>query len=242
MRSRLSDTATKKVVRTVVSDFEKNLKEFDQRKPFADFQIDLHVETLRLRKAHRGSLSELMLRRDFVVALYATLVSWGMGRRSVQLVGLAEFAKGLRRIAKRAEFTELSHRTLARLGRDTEKVAGNIWTLVVTLDPTKGKSKLVAGTKALHHVFPKLVPPVDRKYTGGFFRMPFSNSKRHEADFTRVFCLLADAANRIDKSRRARRAVETHIHSGMHTSLPKMIDNALVGDFYRHQRGKTRSK
>ena len=229
----------KRVVRRFVSDFPRNLKEFDTEKLVADFQVDLHRETMRLHKAHRGPLSELVNCRDFVIALYATLVAWGMGRRSVQLVDLDEFAEGLKRIAEMREFARLSRRSLARLGGDSEQVAGDIWRLIETLKPTRSKSQLVAGTKVLHHIFPKLVPPVDRTYTRAFFHVSFSNPKRHEAAFVRVFCCFADAAHRVCKSQRAFRAVRKRLGKRMHTSLPKMLDNALIGDFHRHQKGES---
>ncbi|MCX6844269.1 MAG: hypothetical protein NTX53_18565 [candidate division WOR-3 bacterium] len=219
------------MARRLVDKIEVYLRRFDRERPFPEHAIDLHLETLRLRRHHSGPLRELVGRRDFVVALYATLIAWGMGRRNVQLVGLDKFAKGLRKIARTPEFTELSRETLASLGRDAEKVAGKIWTLVEALDPTKSKSKLVAGTKTLHHIFPDLVPPIDRKYTGGFFSMRFSNSTRHAADFSKVFCLLAYAANRVRKSQ----SVRKRLGRGMHTSLPKVLDNALVGKSLRHR-------
>lgn len=221
----------RRMARQLVDKIEVYLDRFDAGKPFPKHAIDLHLETLRLRGRHRGPLRELMERREFAVALYATLIAWGMGRRSVQLVGLNKFAKGLKRIARRPEFTELSHETLASLGRNAEEVAGDVWTLIEVLAPTESKSKLVAGTKTLHHIFPDLVPPIDRKYTGGFFDMRFSNSARHSADFVKVFCLLAYAANRLRESP----SVRNRLGRGMHTSLPKVLDNALVGKPLRHR-------
>jgi hypothetical protein len=213
----------------LVGNIERYLEKFDGGNPFAGFKTDLHVETLRLRKEHRGSLEELIGRRDFVVALYATLVAWGMGRASVKLVGLNEFAAGLKNVVRTPEFAQLSGKTLARLGRDSEAAARKIWTLVLTLNPTRSKSKLVAGTKALHHVLPELLPPIDRKYTGGFFGKRFVDSSKHREDFIEVFGMLAEAASRIRRSPEAFHAVRKRIGKGMHTSLPKVLDNALVG-------------
>ena len=57
---------------------------------------------------------------------------------------------------------------------DSEKVESTVWQIIdsMSLVTTIGgpvKNKLVSGTKALHHVLPQLVFPVDREYTQTFF-------------------------------------------------------------------------
>src|SRR5260221_103336 len=40
-----------------------------------------------------------------------------------------------------------------------------LWELSSTLGIVENQAKLVAGTKALHHILPELVVPMDREYT-----------------------------------------------------------------------------
>jgi hypothetical protein len=46
--------------------------------------------------------------------------------------------------------------------------------LYQALDVSESGATVVANSKALHHLLPRLVPPVDRQYTLRFFRQSIS--------------------------------------------------------------------
>jgi hypothetical protein len=82
---------------------------------------------------------------------------------------------------------------------------------------------LVAGSKALHHLLPELVPPMDRAYTQQFFGWHNPEFQYGQQKCFRIaFAALALVARRVNP----RQFVEAH---PWNTSVTKVLDNALVG-------------
>jgi hypothetical protein len=96
------------------------------------------------------------------------------------------------------------------------------------------KKKIVAGSKALHHVLPELVPPIDREYTLRFFFHTTNLPHREELAFRTVYpCFWKIATS-------CRKEIECRLGRGMNTSITKVIDNAVVGYGLRHLKGQAR--
>jgi hypothetical protein len=87
------------------------------------------------------------------------------------------------------------------------------------------------GTKALHHFLPELLPPMDRRYTDGFClgaKGTFNfNNLAFQSDPAGAFAEIFPRMARV--ARQCHRAFTDRIGRGMHTSLPKCVDNAIVG-------------
>jgi hypothetical protein len=98
---------------------------------------------------------------------------------------------------------------------------------------TLGKSdeaRIVIGSKAVHHLFPVLLPPIDRRYTLRFFLDIEALPARRERDaFDEIF----PRFHRIAVECAA--VIQTLLQEGvpadryMRTSSSKMIGNAIVG-------------
>ena len=91
--------------------------------------------------------------------------------------------------------------------------------------PPENKAKIVAGTKTLHHLLPDLVVPMDRAWTGTFFRFhlpewqdPASQRRIFELAYTH-FVVVAQRAQ----------PAQYVTGQGWRTSRSKVIDNALIG-------------
>lgn len=52
---------------------------------------------------------------------------------------------------------------------ELDRAAGRLWAVIERIELGPARAKLVAGTKALHHLLPELVPPMDGEYTLSFF-------------------------------------------------------------------------
>ena len=52
---------------------------------------------------------------------------------------------------------------------DAQQISGQAWELINSLGIVENISKLVPHTKALHHLLPDLIVPIDREYTQTFF-------------------------------------------------------------------------
>jgi hypothetical protein len=198
--------------------------------------VYFHRECLRARDV--GFLSDRHLEM-----LYATLTAWGMHR-----MGDAERTKA--KLAEWGEFrdsllrggTLLGPALTARMRGSTEheyaEAISALWPCYRVLHLSVSEATVVANSKALFHLLPELVPPIDRQYTVRFFGQkpedwrdgkgkfrPVTLPQRLEDQFElfRNICVkvkhLADgvvAAN-LDNEQR---------QHGL--TAPKAIDNAIV--------------
>ena len=103
----------------------------------------------------------------------------------------------------------------------TTKTGDSIWRLIERLRISATGAPLVATTKALHHLLPNLVVPMDRQFTGAFFN--WNNQawqKNHEQSFKAAFLAFAKIARSAKPAQ--------YVGLGWNTSPTKVIDNAIV--------------
>ncbi len=97
-----------------------------------------------------------------------------------------------------------------------------LWRLINTLDIVANDTRIVAGSKALHHLLPELMVPIDRAYTQKFFRWQSPTFQyKQEACFVQAFAGFAQIARRTNPAQ--------YVSNGWHSSRTKVIDNALIG-------------
>ena len=108
-------------------------------------------------------------------------------------------------------------------------VSLGLWNIISGLSIGTGKTKIVGGSKALHHVLPDLVPPIDRQYTVRFF---YHHTNLNRGDRV-VFLEMFPSFYRI--AREGAVALSQLLGKGwMSTSITKLIDNAIVGWVIKH--------
>lgn len=105
---------------------------------------------------------------------------------------------------------------------NVEKVINDIWTVIEGLKIVENEARLIPCTKALHHLLPELIVPMDRKYTQAFLmfynnEFQYGQRKVFEVAF-RTFVKIAKATSPV-----------RYVGSGWHTSQTKVIDNAVIG-------------
>jgi hypothetical protein len=67
--------------------------------------------------------------------------------------------------------------------------------LIENVQILDAKARIVAATKTLHHLLPDLVPPINREYTGDFFKLKPTNwQDRQRQTFLGVWNDLAEVA------------------------------------------------
>jgi hypothetical protein len=86
----------------------------------------------------------------------------------------------------------------------------------------------VAGAKALHHVLPGLVPPIDREYTIRFFFHSTTLNHGDERAFKEMYPHFQEISSVSLEEIRSR------LGDGMNTSETKVLDNAIVGYVMEH--------
>jgi hypothetical protein len=204
----------------VTRDFAACVEAFDRQVPFQrSGQYEWHRMAIEAR-LRCGSVREALDDETFPRLLYGTLQRWGIGRRASVLVPLAEFRQRLRDQA--APLTALQDAAIDDHALDIPAVCDQVWQVIEHLGIVHNRSVIVPGTKALHHILPDLVPPMDRAWTGAFFLWSAAAPQTAQAAvFTRTFTGLAQVARPV-------RPAE-YIGRGWRTSRSKVLDNAIIG-------------
>lgn len=211
-------------VNSLCSDFSYYVDEFDSSNLFTGPSLYFHSRTLdRLRKC--GALATAFEDNLFFEYLYATLTAWGlhrMGASAAKLVDFETFRSSLRN--QKSEIEGLQDCRLIRLSEgDLDVVVDSLWQILATLRISKAETKLIANSKALHHLLPELMPPIDRQYTLRFFYGHKTISGRDEQIFGEIYPQFHRIGSRSEV------AIHKYLGHGFHTSETKIIDNAIVG-------------
>jgi hypothetical protein len=91
-----------------------------------------------------------------------------MGKQAAKVGGFEEMVASFRVAASRIEGLWDLH--ICRLSPvEVDLVATELWSVLASLRVSTSATRIVAGSKALHHALPALVPPIDRQYTFRFF-------------------------------------------------------------------------
>jgi hypothetical protein len=212
----------------LISDFGRFVDAFDQNRQFSGPSLYFHVKALTALRAY-GSATDAMDDNDFFDYMYATLASWRlhrMGPGKAKLGEMEDLKSSFREQRQRIEQLQ-TLRIDAIAEDDVGDVAGAIWQVLQGLRVGIGETLLVANSKALHHLLPDLVPPIDRNYTLMFFvGRPYIYRGRDGDYFKALFPLFREIALR------CREDIDARIRTpweGMNTSVTKVIDNAILG-------------
>lgn len=206
----------------LVCNFELFLEAYTRYCPFKKYgQLQYHVATIELRK-QLGSTRAAIYDWNFMQSLYNTLQAWGIGARASNLKPLDEFTEALqKRSSEIAEFEQLNINSMSNVA----VIAKKLERLIYKLDIVDNKSRIVAGTKALHHLLPELVVPIDRKYTQHFFGWHNPQFQNFPQEcINQAYKFFVRIASTIDLSQ--------YVNDGWFSSQTKVIDNAIVG-FWR---------
>jgi len=205
--------------RNLIVRFADYVHAFGVTPAFNDEQLRAHVDTLALR-SRLGSAAAAARNAEFASALRRTLELWRMNTRGAKLVSPAAFEASLQRCAPAIERFEKEH--LEADVMDAAATAARLWSLIDGLRITDTGVRLVACTKALHHLLPNLVVPMDRQFTGAFFGWNTHDwQKKEERLFKSAFIVFREIAQKAKPSE--------YIGAGWNTGPAKIIDNAIVG-------------
>jgi len=213
-------------VERVISIFAGHLSYFERTPPLnRPEQLTTHIRAITPRRKF-GTVAAALADNEFLDDVADTLQAW-LGRDAI-VVQPPEFRLQLRR--QSGEITALDGMVIDKA--DAAK-ADRVWRIIRSLDivfsrqtgrPTQ--SKIVGGTKALHHVLPELIPPVDRKYTGFFLNRTESYHYQNPVQETETFRLAFESFRVIASSVSPVQYVGRH---PWNTSRTKVIDNGIVG-------------
>jgi hypothetical protein len=204
----------------LVANFKGFLDAYDRYCPFTRYgQLEYHVETISLRR-RLGSAKAALSDEVFQQSLYRTLQAWGIGSRASSLRHFSDFVAALQ--VQAAAIEELDGLAIDQPTLDVLTVRGKLARLTQSLDIVGNKARIVPGSKALHHLLPELVVPIDREYTQRFFDWANPTLQYSpERCFQEAFDVFVRIARTADPAQ--------YVGDGWYTSRTKVIDNAIVG-------------
>jgi hypothetical protein len=217
-------------VTALISDFEACVAQSESSNAFPGPSLYFHMRALARRSLH-ATTEELLADDLFLEYVYAVLPAWGMhrmGNQSAKVVDFEDMAASLRSAALQIEALRPLDITTVD-PNDAERLADDIWNVISALRVSRSQTRIVAGSKALHHVLPELVPPIDRQYTFRFFTGQKAVSRGDRQAFLDWFPLLCEIG------RRCSGPIAATLERGgaMATSRSKVIDNAIIGFMQR---------
>ena len=208
--------------------FQEYVEAYYQRpNQFPNSSLHFHrrvIETIR-----KGKHEELFHDENFLELVYAALATWGMDRMGgkSRLVPFEDFKQSIS--ANLLLLQDLCKYKLHRLNQEElHQVKAKLITLFENLnvmDLRISKSRLVGVSKALHHLLPDLVMPIDRTYTLVFFyNYKIYNTKKEKQIFEEIFDDTYRICKKLDLNEN-----DLKPERKWDTSIPKLIDNAIIG-------------
>jgi hypothetical protein len=228
-------------VDALIERFEHFVEVFDREPRFCGPSVYFHDRALKHLHQFR-SPSETLLDDAFIESIYAVLTAWGMhpmGSRGARMAEFDVFRDSLRAQTPRIEALKryanggggLRLKLAEIPGAQIPHLSEDLWSIVQDLElGMSDKARIVIGSKALHHLLPELVPPIDRRYTLRFFLgVGAITAEREPGAFHEIFPRFHRIAVGCNST------IERLMNEGipekryMRTSSTKMIDNAIVG-------------
>jgi hypothetical protein len=224
-RQRRDDRAQRNVD-NLIATFDRCVAWFEQSNAFPGPSLYFHERALARRRVHSRA-SDLLEDELFFEYVYAVLPAWGMhrmGRQAAKVGKFGDMVESFRRSLSRIEAL-WDRRIVAIPPDEVDQVGRTVWDVISNLKVSTSGTRIVAGSKALHHVLPDLVPPIDRQYTFRFFTGQMNVAHGERRAFLEWFPYLCE----IGRERRS--GIERAMERGgfMATGPAKVVDNAIMG-------------
>lgn len=159
----------------------------------------------------------------FIERVYATVSLWGMApmTQSARIKKFEDFKKEID--SNKKELLMLHEFKLHELN-DTKKdyvrkLLADLWDNFKVME---SDSQIVGNSKTLHHLLPDLLPPIDRRHALKFFKI--NNLKNEKEVYLKIFDCYYSICKKLSLNEDDYKKL-----GGFHTSIPKLIDNAIIG-------------
>lgn len=183
---------------------------------------------LRLMAKYCGAKNykDLFADDSYMRLAYRTLEEWNMNQRGARLVDLSEFKQSILQNEDSLEELSKYRLELVKWGELLRTVFPLLKPLFNDMRIMNSGARIVGVSKALHFLLPNLVMPIDRTYTLNFFYLGSGYSQNPEKEFRYFKEVFEEYVKVVQDLGLSAQDVD---HIGWNTSIPKMIDNALIG-------------
>jgi hypothetical protein len=182
---------------------------------------------LKIIGAHRSvkNISQLIEDDDFIRTIYETLKLWNMNQQGAVLEAYQTIKESI--LNCQEYLNELYGIQLNAIStKELANLKETLFLLFRDLKIMKSKRRIVGVSKTMHFLLPDLIMPVDGKYTMKALFGYNKLSKTATAEFDDMFYILRrfhDIGCKFELS------LNDCSQTGWNTSVPKLIDNAIIG-------------
>jgi len=187
--------------------------------------LRLYREIINMHRL-TSDLDSLLNDESFYTKIMQTLEAWNMNQQGAELTSVDNFKESV--LSLKSDLIDLYIYKLCsvnkvQINNSMMKLLKNVF---VKLKVMESKRRIVGVSKALHFLLPDLVMPIDGKYTMFFFYGYNKYSDDATAEF-KTFADIFSKAHDITK----KLCLTQHDVDGekWNTSVPKLIDNAIIG-------------
>ena len=168
------------------------------------------------------------LKRDdsYIKLAYITLESWNMNQRGAQLTTFTSFKNSIIENADHLNSLDMYRMELLNLEDINTKIFPALKYLFLNLGVMDTHARIVGVSKTLHFMLPNLVMPIDRENIINFLYLGGRYSSNPEIEFRYFTEIFNEYWKLCVKLSLSEKDVD---HIGWNTSIPKMIDNAIIG-------------
>ncbi len=205
---------------------------------------------------HKRCLKECedsFLSKRHIELIYATLTAWGMhrmGSGGAKLANWRDFYGSVKRAEDKLWALHSSKKRMTDLDEaEYSELIEDMRQAYEELEVSASSSSIVANSKALFHLLPNLIPPIDRQYTVRFFTREKNNWLNQRGSF-RSINLPTKKSEQFDLFHRLCREIKSmsddlsgHLEkerADHGVPAPKAIDNAIV-NYVRIESGRADS-
>lgn len=215
-----------------IDDLCKSKEEFEK---YVDAYYDRHLDFPRssqffhskvIEMIRTEKLAKLLVNELFFERVYATLSTWGMDRMGggARLVDFSKFKDNIERNTDL--ILALDGFNLWKLDKTTKsEISDKLSKLFSSIRVMETSINLVGTSKTLHHMLPDLIPPIDREYTLKFvYNVKDVSTANETKKFLEIFDIFHTICTRLNLTNE-----DLKIERKWDTSVPKLIDNAIIG-------------
>lgn len=195
----------------------------------------LHPPNLyrRVISMHRqiNDLEQLINNDKFLNSVYRTLEEFNMNQRGARMESLDTVIESIR-FWQEELITLYRYKLYEDLEDYMENIRERLHSIFINLRIMQTQRKIVGVSKTLHFLLPDLILPIDGTYTllAFFGNNRYTNTVEREfQDFWEIFSLTYEKAHHLNLT------PQDVNGEGWNTSIPKLLDNAIIGFFHCEQ-------
>jgi len=209
-------TVSRKVFFAFVDECNRSYRSGDDLSLYREI-IDIHNNT-------KIEFSKKLCDELFVSKIHDTLLAWNMNQRGARLADKETIKNSISLIV--GQLNDLNNYKLEPGFEMNGNVENLLKTVFLNLKIMESKRRIVGVSKAMHFILPNLIMPIDSKYTMDSFYgyNKYDNIPEREfKTFLNIFTRTITIVNRLNLTQ------DDVEGEKWNTSVPKLIDNAIIG-------------